>query len=604
MDVAAATDRLDALLADIQSYWPVPGGVVAIVDRVDTLLTRPFGLADREAGIPVTGGELFEIGSISKVATATVIHQLIDEGRFGLETPIVDLLPWFAFVADGRAAGAATRITIRSLLQHSAGLISGSDAMPDELAQALLASRSAQAPVGEHFHYSNLGYILLSLAAAAATGRTLAQLVSTRVLHPLGMTDAIAVVRHEHRPRLARGYGPVHDDRPWLPGDPLAAATWLEVAGGDGNIAATAADMARFARMLLGAGELSGARVLSPAAFERLISVLAPGGEGTVQLAGCAPADDSRYGLGINVERHGERTVLTHGGGMVGYASFVWADVTEGLGVVVLTNANGDSPVAEAIARAVASWAGERGAPTRLNPAVWRAAGIRSGVPQSGAVATAADEARPRVIEPAMLGTFVGRDAGGREFALTIRSAPRSGVDREDAAARDGDANATLAIDCGGVTSPLYWGWGARVATTHPEFRMFAFEFESRDGRSAWIWGDVECMPADPAPPGARDTAPRSLSPAPGAYVGHYRSYSPWFPSFRVVLRAGRLVLIAATGVEAPAEDVALVELEPGVFRIGAEEWLPERLRFGPIVDGRAAWCDRDGCLYSRAFTD
>ncbi|HEY5223931.1 MAG TPA: serine hydrolase domain-containing protein [Microbacteriaceae bacterium] len=575
--------RLDLLLADIGAHWPVPGGVVVVVDASGTVLTRPFGFANLDAGAVVTGEELFEIGSISKVATAIVIHQLIDEGRFGLGTPIVELLPWFN--ADG-----ADRITVRNLLHHRAGLISGSDAMPDELAQALLAARSVLAPVAAHFHYSNLGYILLSLAAATVTGRTLAELVSTRVLHPLGMTDAIAAVRHEHRARLAQGYAPVHDDRPWLPGDPFA-----------------------------------------PAAFERMITALAPGGEDTLQLVGSAPADDSRYGLGINVERHGERTVLTHGGGMVGYASFVLADATEGRGVVVLTNANGDSPVAEAIARAAAAWAGGRDATTHLDPAMWQQPGAQSAAVAAtddarislgpswsamsgGGAVTAAGAARPRAIEPAMLGAFEGRDAAGRELALTIRHAPVSSAgqgDADDAGGADGADNtdgAALEIESDGVTAAMNWGWGARVATTHPEFRTFAFEFESRDGLPVWTWGGV-VFAAAPDAPAAGIAGAASVEAADadalrtGAYVGHYRSYSPWFTNFRVVLRSGTLVLIAATGVEAPAEDVPLVELEPGVFRIGADEWLSERLNFGPIVDGRAAWCDRDGCLYSRAFT-
>lgn len=593
MDADAVAERLDVLLADIRTHWPVPGGVVVVADRSRTLLTRPFGLANLDVGAAVTGDELFEIGSISKVATAIVIHQLIDEGRFGLDTAITELLPWFA--VNGVTDGAA-RITVRNLLHHSAGLISGSDAMPDELAQATLAARSMLAPVGERFHYSNLGYILLSLAAAAVTGRTLAQLVSTRVFQPLGMTGAIAAVQHGDRPHLAQGYAPVHDDRPWLPGDPLAPATWLEVAGGDGNIAANAADMAGFLRMLLGAGALSGARVLSPAAFERMTTMLAPGGEDTLQLVGCAPADDSRYGLGVNVEHHGERTVLTHGGGMVGYASFVWADVTDGLGVVVLTNANGDSPVAEAIARAAAAWAVGRDATTHLRPANWRAPGLPLETLPGSVVAPTADATRPRAIDPAMLGAFAGWDAAGRELRFTVRQG------RVPPADQGGTAGATLAIESGGVTAPMNWGWGARVTTGHPEFRMFAFEFVSRGAGGVWTWGDVE-FAAIGQTQQQESAVVAAYALRMGGYVGHYRSYTPWFTSFRVVLRAGTLVLIAATGVEAPAEDVVLVELEPGVFRIGADEWLPERLRFGPMVDGRAAWCDRDGCLYSRAFT-
>jgi hypothetical protein len=84
------------------------------------------------------------------------------------------------------------------------------------------------------------------------------------------------------------------------------------------------------------------------------------------------------------------------------------------------------------------------------------------------------------------------------------------------------------------------------------------------------------------------------------AAVGRYRSYSPWFPTFRIVQRGPQLFLIASGGVEAPAEDVELVQLEPGVFRLGRDAALPERLTLGPIVDGKAVTVLRDGCRYSR----
>ena len=85
--------------------------------------------------------------------------------------------------------------------------------------------------------------------------------------------------------------------------------------------------------------------------------------------------------------------------------------------------------------------------------------------------------------------------------------------------------------------------------------------------------------------------------------VGHYRSYSPWYPTLRIVRRAGQLLLAAPGGVEAPSEEEELVELAPGVFRIGSDPSIPERLTVGPIVDGVAVSVERDGCIYSRTFT-
>ena len=68
-------------------------------------------------------------------------------------------------------------------------------------------------------------------------------------------------------------------------------------------------------------------------------------------------------------------------------------------------------------------------------------------------------------------------------------------------------------------------------------------------------------------------------------------------------VREGALWLATSGGTEAPGQDEPLIEVTPGVFRIGAEEWLPERLTVGPLVDGRVISVNRDGCDYSRSFT-
>ena len=113
---------------------------------------------------------------------------------------------------------------------------------------------------------------------------------------------------------------------------------------------------------------------------------------------------------------------------------------------------------------------------------------------------------------------------------------------------------------------------------------------------------------------GSHGSAPIRKTPSPtagapalderlAAYVGHYRSWSPWFTTFRITARDGALVLVAAGGVEAPLDDMDLVEVGDGVFRIGADPWLPERLAVGPVVDGRCLYVVRDGCTYSRTFT-
>jgi CubicO group peptidase (beta-lactamase class C family) len=559
--------------------WDVPGGVAVITDRDGDLFEYAFGFADRERGVNTTADHLFAIGSISKGATATVVLQLVEQGLLTLDTPIVSVLPWL----EGPLAD--PQITIELLLRHSAGITSGIDAVPDEVGQlAGYAEGPSPVAIGSLFHYSNLGFILLGRAAAAVSGESLTELVRTRLLEPLGMRDSIAAVLHEDRPRFALGYQPVHDARSWVPGDEQLVAPWLEVDGADGAIAATASDLARFARMLLAGG----APILTPESFEAMTTRVAVGGEDTLDLTGIAPVSVSRYGFGVNVEETDGRRALSHGGGMVGYASFLLADLDRGLGITVLTNANGDSPVAEAIARvAFALWDSPDDPVAPLDPRWWSTEAGR-------------DSQRPRVLDEGMLGSF---KLAGTNDELTLSIAEEAG------------GRARVEVGFRGATAPLNWSWADRAVTRHLELRRFGLLFEA----GTWVCGplifersesaalatseDESGAASEPSAPDVATFVPES------PFVGHYRSYNPWFTSFRVVQRPGTLLLIANVGVEAPWDEVELVILGVDaagrtVFRLGPDPRLPERLVFGPLIDGRAPWVERDGDRYSRAFTE
>lgn len=558
------SDAIRNVVDEVAARWAVPGGAVVVVDRRGEVFSHRFGHADVAAAIPVAPQHLFEIGSISKVLTAVVVLQLRRQGLLDLDQPVGTLLDWLPepLRADG--------ITIRRLLNHTAGLVASVDALPDEMGQvtSFTGEVSATEP-GTFFHYSNLGFILLGLVARQVAGRRLPDLVREHVLTPLGMTSSVACVTHDDHGSLARGYQPLHDDRPWVPGDVLVGAPWLEVAGADGNVAATASDLGRFARMLLGRGTLEGTSVLHGDDFAAMWTSTAPDGEDVLALPGVPSTQSSRYGLGVNVERTDGRTVLSHGGGMVGYASFLLADLDDGVGVCVVTNANGDSPVAEAVARCVAAEHQAPGSvdPEALDPRWWDARLLD-------------DPARTGVFDSE---TTQSASLGGpREIAIRVEE-------------RDGERVA-VSVECDGTRSPLLRTWSGRGVTTHRSLRRFDLDYDGDTG--AWRWGPREFARAgDPS-----TSADSNLQWEP--FCGHYRSYTPWFTNFRVILRRGRLLLVAAGGVEAPSEEMELVHLEGSSFRIGADPRLPERLTFGPRVGAVVPWADRDGCRYSRAFTD
>lgn len=542
------TSDLGQLLDEVLRHWPIGGGVVVVVRPDGDPLVHSFGYSDVASRTPVSLEDRFEIGSISKVFTSLLINQLIDEGQLSLDSPVRDLLPSVVL------PGSASNVRVRHLLTHTAGLISGSDSVPDALAQSwALRDTSATVTPGEFFHYSNVGFILLGLIIEELSRQTLAHALIERILIPAGMTHSLAEVTHVDRSTLAIGQATLRDDAPWIPGEQLVPATWMEVAAGDGNVASTAADMARFLRVLLDGGTIEGTVIVSPQSYHRVINTVGPGGEETLTLGRHETIRSSRYGLGINVEETSDGRLLTHGGGMVGYASFLLADLARGIGVVVLTNANGDSPIAEWIARDVHdSYCANSSAsplPRQLDPSVW-----------------------PERSE--LVGRF-SYSGGEIELAFT---------DKHE-----------LVLTSNGESGRVFWTLQDRFACEHPDFSLFHLRFERRGEVGVWSYGP-NAFYSKPVEEVAERT---QWHP----FVGHYRSYSPWFTNFRVFQREGVLLLAAASGVEAPSEEVPLIPLADGAFRYGADPRLPERLSFGPVVDGGAVWAEKDGCRYSRTFT-
>lgn len=525
--------NLEALVRSVTRPWAVPSGCVVVTDRHGVVDEVCFGTVSPTGWAPVNSVTRFQIGSISKIVTGLVVLRLVEDGALQLTQPIGELLGWLS------PALRSESITIERLLQHCSGIISGVEAVPDPLGQLVAAQPRAALPAGESFHYSNFGYLLLGAAASTVTGQTLPELARRLVLEPASMGGALASITDADRDGLAVGTQPLRTGRPWWPGDPLEAAPWLELDGADGNVAASGRELAALGRLLLNRG----ARVVGEDTFAQMVGRVGPGGEPLLELRGLPASTHSRYGLGVNTELQGGRMLLSHGGGMVGYASFLLVDPTADRAVAVVTSANGDSPVAEAIARVVLA-----DVSVPLNPARWAASGT----------------GRARAVSPGMIGRF---------GPLSVQ------------AEQQGD-EVTLTAELDGIRSPLRWGWGDRIRAELPGTELFGLIFDG----DTWSCGQTVY---------GQDHHSR---PEFVPYCGHFRSYTPWFPHLRIVQRGGRLLLCAPGGVEAPGEESELFGLGHGVFAIGSPAG-PEHVEFRGLVDGKAQWLERDGCRYSRSFT-
>jgi CubicO group peptidase (beta-lactamase class C family) len=312
---------VDAALAAYLADGTVVGVSLAITDRDGDLVQRVGGWADIAAQRPVEPSSLFEIGSIGKTFAADIVLQLEAEGRLAVDDPVARHLPWFRVPRTG------DRITLHHLLSHTGGITAGVDGTPEAtFAVWRLRDLPPGGAPGRRFHYSNVGYKALGLIVEAIEGEAYPAVVQRRVLEPLGMAGSEPAITNDIRPRLAIGYDPARDDRPWADGDPIAPATWLETGTADGAIASTATDMTRYVRALMGDPAGRTTRMATPV------------------MPAAAIGESYGYGYGLMRYEIDGRQILGHGGGMVGYTAGMAWDEAAGIGAVVLQSGPGGAP--------------------------------------------------------------------------------------------------------------------------------------------------------------------------------------------------------------------------------------------------------------------
>jgi CubicO group peptidase (beta-lactamase class C family) len=315
----SSDDQL-AWLGDFLKRRGLPGMAVAVTNREGEYEFLAKGWAELRKR-PIEEDTLFELGSIGKTFTAVIALQLADEGLLSLDAPVTDYLPWFEVRSE------FAPIAIEHLLLHSAGLIRGTEVTADSRFDvwALRDTQTGFAP-GERHYYSNVGYRTLGYALETAAGVPYPELLRTRILDPIGLEQTVPEITVDIRDRMAIGYDRLHDDRTPSPDDPLYPAAWLETGTADGCLAATAGDLAAFARHLLG----------GPA--EKLTS-------------GGLLASGHGWSYGYGLERKG--SLFGHGGSMPGFASSMLGDLDSGYAVAALMNGPDEHNATEVVARFV-----------------------------------------------------------------------------------------------------------------------------------------------------------------------------------------------------------------------------------------------------------
>jgi CubicO group peptidase (beta-lactamase class C family) len=331
---AARLAELETFIEDARVATRTPGAAIAIVQGGKVVYEKGLGVRQHGKPAKVTASTLFMIGSVGKSLTTLMIARLVEQGRLGWDTPVVDVLPSFALGSEATTRAATMR--------HTACACTGMPRQDLEMifegratAEERIASMKDMKPTtgfGETFQYSNLMVAAGGFAAAHAfapklgLGPAYDTAMKQLVFAPLGMKattfDFKVVARADHAVPHARD----------LRGEPaplaITAEQWVAPVRPAGGAWSNVRDMARVLLLELGRGTLGGKRVIGE---DVLLARRAP----QVKIT-----DDEAYGLGLVVGKQYDVPFVSHTGGTGGFtARFVFLPEHD-VGMVIVSNAS------------------------------------------------------------------------------------------------------------------------------------------------------------------------------------------------------------------------------------------------------------------------
>ncbi len=333
-------NKIDEYVAQVMKEFEVPGIGLAIVKDGKVVLTKGYGVRTLGESTPVDEHTLFGIASNTKAFTATALGLLVEEGKIGWDTPVINYLPWFQ-LSDPYVT---RELTIRDLLVHRSGMGLGAGDLlwwpPSTYNRKEIAQRLRHIPLSTSFRsayaYDNVLYLVAGEVIEAISGKTWEEFVKTRILDKVGMSGSNVLhsgaglsgnVATTH----AKVEGRLQVVKPFLSDNTNPA----------GGINSSAEDMAKWMIVQLDSGRLAdGSRLFSPSMTRELWSIVTPFPSSNPPPPELKPlfTNYSGYALGFGIRDYRGKKVVSHTGGLPGYLSRLSMIPELKLGVVVLTN--------------------------------------------------------------------------------------------------------------------------------------------------------------------------------------------------------------------------------------------------------------------------
>ena len=307
-------NTVDALAQAAMREQGLPGMTVALAKNGKILYVQGYGVSDLTTQQAATPGAIFEIGSISKQFTATLIMKLEEQGKLHLDDSLSAYLPQYNFPST---------ITLRMLLTHTSGLADFTnfpqlrDWIRNGVSESTVLSAVSQSPLlfqpGTQYSYSNSNFFALGTIIENLTGESYADNLQQSIFQPLGMTNTYYALP----PAASSATGYTNNGAGLVP-----AVIWdRSAAFAAGALSSNVYDLVAWDDALIHG------RVVSPASFKAMTTS-----------NGFAMPGGGSYGFGLALWTFDNRPIIWHNGQIGGFTAETAVILDSGFAVVVLTN--------------------------------------------------------------------------------------------------------------------------------------------------------------------------------------------------------------------------------------------------------------------------
>jgi len=264
--------NIDSYVNQVMSEWKIPGAGLSLYKDGQLLMSKGYGVKDYDHNVPVDEHTVFQIGSVSKSFTATVVAQLVDEGLLSWEDKVKDILPDFEMYDPWVTAN----IQVKDLTSHRSGMrddigtyLGNLGYNRDDIYKMFKYMPPAYTFRGD-YQYNNITFIPLAKIVEKLTGKSWEENVRERILEPLGMKEStlngegFAEAMAQNRAALPYAFERKGKEMSVFPmyGDEQSL-WWLTVIGPAGSLCCTPDDFTKYAQFHLNNGKVGDKQLVS-----------------------------------------------------------------------------------------------------------------------------------------------------------------------------------------------------------------------------------------------------------------------------------------------------------------------------------------------------